>query len=131
MHDGGNQVYQECAPVWDGEDDRFDITSLDDLSLVPSLRRVLGPEFPPPEPAGVLESRGITADQPPNRRRSPRRDARHAPPSSRLRSSREVPPSPHRPKAQVHPVRGLPGRHAESTRTGRRSATGKRCLPGY
>ncbi|MEU2978876.1 hypothetical protein ABZ678_18225 [Streptomyces hirsutus] len=24
--DGGDQVYQECAPVWDGEDDLFDIT---------------------------------------------------------------------------------------------------------
>ncbi|MFE9923715.1 DUF6892 domain-containing protein [Streptomyces sp. NPDC005774] len=60
--DGGNRVYQECAPVWDGEDDLFDITSLDDLVLLPNLRRVLGSEFLGPDLAGVLESRGITAD---------------------------------------------------------------------
>lgn len=60
--DGGNQVYQECAPVWDGEDDLFDIASLDDLALLPNLRRVLGSEFLGPELADVLESRGITAD---------------------------------------------------------------------
>ncbi|GGQ10496.1 DUF6892 domain-containing protein [Streptomyces mutabilis] len=40
--DGGNQVYRECAPVWDGEDDLFDVASLDDLVLLPNLRRVLG-----------------------------------------------------------------------------------------
>ncbi|WP_211273308.1 DUF6892 domain-containing protein [Streptomyces hirsutus] len=60
--DGGDQVYQECAPVWDGEDDLFDITPLDDLVLLPNLRRVLGSEFLGPDLAGVLESRDITAD---------------------------------------------------------------------
>jgi hypothetical protein len=38
------------------------------------------------------------------------RDAMHAPPSSRLRSNREGPPSPHRAQTRVHPVRGpVPG----------------------
>ncbi|MCP3769984.1 MULTISPECIES: DUF6892 domain-containing protein [unclassified Streptomyces] len=60
--DGGNRVYQECAPVWDGEDDLFDITSLDDLVLLPNLRRVLGSEFLDPDLTAVLESRGVTAD---------------------------------------------------------------------
>ncbi|MEU5882105.1 hypothetical protein [Spirillospora sp. NPDC047279] len=60
--DGGNQVYQECAPVWDGEDDLFDIGSLDDLALVPNLRRVLGSEFLGPELLEVLTARGIAAD---------------------------------------------------------------------
>ncbi|MFF0110099.1 DUF6892 domain-containing protein [Streptomyces hirsutus] len=60
--DGGNRVYQECAPVWDGEDDLFDIASLDDLALLPNLRRVLGTEFLGPGLVDVLESRGVTAD---------------------------------------------------------------------
>ncbi|MGY0065436.1 DUF6892 domain-containing protein [Streptomyces sp. QTS137] len=60
--DGGNQVYQECAPVWDGEDDLFDITSLEDLALLPNLRRVLGSEFLSPALTDVLRSRGVTAD---------------------------------------------------------------------
>jgi hypothetical protein len=60
--DGGNQVYQECAPVWDGEDDLFDVASLDDLVLLPNLRRVLGSEFLGPELRNVLSARGIVAD---------------------------------------------------------------------
>ncbi|KFG71934.1 DUF6892 domain-containing protein [Streptomyces mutabilis] len=60
--DGGNQVYQECAPVWDGEDDLFDVASLDDLVLLPNLRRVLGSEFLAPELREVLGARGIVAD---------------------------------------------------------------------
>lgn len=60
--DGGNQVYQECAPVWDGEDDLFDIASLDDLALLPNLRRVLGSDFLGPELRSVLTARGIVAD---------------------------------------------------------------------
>jgi hypothetical protein len=60
--DGGNQVYQECAPVWDGEDDLFDIASLDDLVLLPNLRRVLGSEFLGPELRNALSARGVAAD---------------------------------------------------------------------
>ncbi|MFI8306119.1 DUF6892 domain-containing protein [Streptomyces sp. NPDC085927] len=69
--DGGNRVYQECAPVWDGEDDLFGIASLDDLALLPNLRRVLGAEFLGPDLADVLERRGITADQDVTERPSP------------------------------------------------------------
>ncbi|MEZ3181848.1 hypothetical protein KYY02_25190 [Streptomyces pimonensis] len=60
--DGGNQVYQECAPIWDGEDDLFDVASLDDLVLLPNLRRVLGSEFLGPELRNVLNTRGVVAD---------------------------------------------------------------------
>lgn len=60
--DGGNEVYQECAPVWDGEDDLFDVASLEDLDLVPNLRRVLGAEFLSDEQQAVLLARGIEAD---------------------------------------------------------------------
>ncbi|MFG2987105.1 DUF6892 domain-containing protein [Streptomyces sp. NPDC048258] len=40
--DGGNQIYYECSPVWDGEDDLFDVQSLDDLALLPNLKRLIG-----------------------------------------------------------------------------------------
>jgi hypothetical protein len=36
--DGGHRAFMECAPVWDGEDDLFDVRSLDDLDLVPNLK---------------------------------------------------------------------------------------------
>ncbi|MEP7120575.1 MAG: hypothetical protein ABJE95_06690 [Byssovorax sp.] len=38
--DGGDEIYAGLVPVWDGEDDRFDIDSLDDLRLLPNLERV-------------------------------------------------------------------------------------------
>ncbi|MEA5363226.1 hypothetical protein VA596_27095 [Amycolatopsis sp., V23-08] len=59
--DGGLQVYQECSPIWDGEDDLYDVTSLDDLALLPNLRRVVGSEFLGPELRDVLRARGIEA----------------------------------------------------------------------
>jgi uncharacterized protein DUF6892 len=58
--DGGLAVYQECAPIWDGEDDLFDITSLADLALVPRLRRVVNSEFLGPL-QDELASHGIEA----------------------------------------------------------------------
>ncbi|WP_290060717.1 DUF6892 domain-containing protein [Amycolatopsis solani] len=60
--DGGLRVYQECAPVWDGEDALFDIGSLADLALLPNLRRVLGSEFLGRELQAELAARGIAAD---------------------------------------------------------------------
>ncbi len=38
--DGGDEIYAALVPVWDGEDDRFDIGTLDDLHLLPNLERV-------------------------------------------------------------------------------------------
>lgn len=38
--DGGDEIYAALVPVWDGEDDRFDIDTLDDLRLLPNLERV-------------------------------------------------------------------------------------------
>lgn len=38
--DGGDEVYAGLVPVWDGEDDRFDIDSLEDVRLLPNLERV-------------------------------------------------------------------------------------------
>jgi hypothetical protein len=61
--DGGLRVYMECAPVWDGEDDLFDVRSLDDLDLVPNLKVVTGAralEHMVPGAKDVLAARGIT-----------------------------------------------------------------------
>ncbi|EST38074.1 hypothetical protein N566_09400 [Streptomycetaceae bacterium MP113-05] len=63
--DGGLQVYQECAPVWDGEDDVFDVRSLDDLDLLPNLRRIDGvcdsAVLAVPDAVELLAARGIVA----------------------------------------------------------------------
>jgi hypothetical protein len=59
--DGGNQVYRECAPVWDGEDDLFAIASLEDLDLLPNLQRVEFAEALSDDLQEVLRARGIEA----------------------------------------------------------------------
>ncbi|MER7727790.1 hypothetical protein [Streptomyces sp. NPDC096323] len=63
--DGGLEVYQECSPVWDGEDDLYDVGSLDDLDLLPNLKLIegvdncgMGAAFD----VDVLAARGIAVD---------------------------------------------------------------------
>ncbi|GGZ12842.1 hypothetical protein CP967_17715 [Streptomyces nitrosporeus] len=61
--DGGNQVNHECAPIWDGEDGLFDVRSLDDLDLLPNLKRVLGEDMiDVPDMMERFAARGITVD---------------------------------------------------------------------
>ncbi|MFG3528576.1 DUF6892 domain-containing protein [Streptomyces sp. NPDC047917] len=63
--DGGLQVYYECSPVWDGEDELFDVESLDDLDLLPNLRRVTGAGdcgMGVPFKEEILAARGIVSD---------------------------------------------------------------------
>jgi hypothetical protein len=38
--DGGDIIYHQLFPFWDGEDDRFNITSTEDLTLLPNLRKI-------------------------------------------------------------------------------------------
>ncbi|MFJ3615074.1 DUF6892 domain-containing protein [Streptomyces hydrogenans] len=38
--DAGQEIYRQCAPAWGGEDDLFDIRTLDDLALLPNLKCV-------------------------------------------------------------------------------------------
>ncbi|MFE3513797.1 DUF6892 domain-containing protein [Streptomyces sp. NPDC059166] len=60
--DGGHQVYYECSPVWDGEDDLFDVRSLDDLALLPNLRLIDNADMLTlPDAEGQLAARGIEA----------------------------------------------------------------------
>ncbi|MFB8031590.1 hypothetical protein ACFC5Z_01255 [Streptomyces sp. NPDC056004] len=63
--DGGHQVYYECSPVWDGEDDLFDVGSLDDLDLLPNLRRISGARdcgLGDPFKEEILAAQGIASD---------------------------------------------------------------------
>ncbi|MCL7365966.1 MULTISPECIES: DUF6892 domain-containing protein [Streptomyces] len=61
--DGGLRVYFHCSPVWDGEDDLYDVRSLDDLPLLPHLKRIRGADdFWPPEFLEVLRKRGTATD---------------------------------------------------------------------
>ncbi|WP_329209301.1 hypothetical protein OG257_20035 [Streptomyces sp. NBC_00683] len=61
--DGGHQVYYECSPVWDGEDDLFDVRSLDDLALLPNLERITCiAELHVPGAPEILAARGIAMD---------------------------------------------------------------------
>lgn len=57
--DGGCRVYFECCPHWDGESEQFDVTSLDDLDLLPNLKRVVSADWLAPHLKEVLRSRGI------------------------------------------------------------------------
>jgi hypothetical protein len=38
--DGGDEIYMQLSPFWGGEDERFNITSTDDLKLLPNLKQV-------------------------------------------------------------------------------------------
>lgn len=39
--DGGDEIYLQLCPLWDGEDDLFDIRSADDAALLPALKSVI------------------------------------------------------------------------------------------
>jgi len=63
--DAGLDIYYHCAPAWGGEDDLFDVHSLDDLALLPNLRWVTavddGTLARKQDRRGLLAARGITA----------------------------------------------------------------------
>lgn len=59
IFDGGCQVYAECCPHWDGEGEQFDVAGLDDLHLLPNLKRVIGAESLAPQLQADLRARGI------------------------------------------------------------------------
>jgi hypothetical protein len=63
--DAGLDIYGHCAPAWDGEDDLFDVRSLDDLALLPNLRRVTAVNsgtLIAPDKRELLSARGIAAN---------------------------------------------------------------------
>ncbi len=38
--DGGDEIYGQLCPFWDGEDETFDIRSTEDAALLPNLKSV-------------------------------------------------------------------------------------------
>ncbi|MFF8840327.1 DUF6892 domain-containing protein [Streptomyces sp. NPDC015130] len=63
--DAGADVFLHCAPAWDGEDDLFDVRSLDDLALLPNLREITFLEdgvLAVPNAAEIFTARGIDTD---------------------------------------------------------------------
>ncbi len=38
--DGGNQIYMNITPYWDGEDDGFNIQSFEDIKHFPNLKKM-------------------------------------------------------------------------------------------
>lgn len=40
FQDGGDDIYLQIYPYWDGEDDVFNITQTDDLQFVPNLKSI-------------------------------------------------------------------------------------------
>ncbi|WP_411105096.1 DUF6892 domain-containing protein [Streptomyces sp. cmx-4-9] len=63
--DAGAEVFRHCAPAWDGEDDLFDVRSLDDLALLPNLRKVTFVEdgvLAVPDAADTFAASGIDTD---------------------------------------------------------------------
>lgn len=60
--DGGNDIYAQLIPLWDGEDDQFDLTSVSEkeLSQFPNLKKIDGTIFPFSEEVRALfTSKGI------------------------------------------------------------------------
>lgn len=65
--DGGHQAYIQCSPVWDGEDDLYDVRSLDDLDLLPNLKVIEGgatATIDVPDKFAIAAARGITLTGP-------------------------------------------------------------------
>jgi hypothetical protein len=52
--DGGDEIYAALVPVWDGEDDRFDIGTLDDVHLCSTSSPRVESRSRGPDPASAL-----------------------------------------------------------------------------
>lgn len=61
--DGGDEIYLELIPFWDGEDDAFDVTSAEDVRLLPNLKNAtLLFEYPGEELIQAFEAQGVTLE---------------------------------------------------------------------
>ncbi|WP_410605091.1 DUF6892 domain-containing protein [Amycolatopsis sp. lyj-90] len=62
--DGGNEIYLEIAPNWDGEDGLFDVDEFADLRHFPHLKSMTLLYTGNEEALETLRARGIEADWP-------------------------------------------------------------------
>lgn len=60
--DGGNEIYLEIAPNWDGEDGLFDVDEFADLRHFPNLKSMTLFYTGNEEALEMLRARGIEAD---------------------------------------------------------------------
>ncbi len=60
--DGGNEIYLQVAPNWDGEDDLFDVDEFADLRHFPNLKSMTLFYTGNEEALETLRARGIEAD---------------------------------------------------------------------
>ncbi|MFC6089866.1 DUF6892 domain-containing protein [Saccharothrix lopnurensis] len=60
--DGGNEIYLEIAPNWDGEDGLFDVDEFADLRHFPNLKSMTLFYTGDEEALEALRARGIEAD---------------------------------------------------------------------
>lgn len=64
--DGGNEIYGQLIPQWDGEDDQFDLLSLSEKELdqFPNLKTIDGTIFPfSDEVRALFKSKGIDIEE--------------------------------------------------------------------
>lgn len=62
LWDGGNSVFLDVAPFWDGEDDRFDIEDWSEIAALPALEVMESVNPLPPAAKRLLQERGVTVD---------------------------------------------------------------------
>jgi len=61
--DGGAEIYSQIFPYWDGECDTFDPAAVDDIRLLPNLKRMSNmPDRFIEQHAATLRERGIEVD---------------------------------------------------------------------
>ncbi|MNX58333.1 Leucine Rich repeats (2 copies) [compost metagenome] len=56
---GGDEIYQQITPQWDGEDDSFVVQRAADARQLPNLKRVVASGLLTPQAIGELEALGI------------------------------------------------------------------------
>lgn len=60
VSDGGDTIYLEITPFWDGEDDRYDVKSAVDVNLLPNLKNAtLLFDYPGDELIDAFEELGV------------------------------------------------------------------------
>lgn len=62
MQDGGDRVYAQVYPSWDGEDDVFDILSAADVKWLPNLKRITLFEQQEDDILEEFAKHGVTAE---------------------------------------------------------------------
>lgn len=60
--DGGDEVYLQLCPMWDGEDDMFSIKLAEDVTQLPNLKRITLFYDEDPSILEAFKARGVEAE---------------------------------------------------------------------